>query len=310
MLLDTCPWLAEMRRHNRIYVAFDAAGEFFGQGRTIGGWPRWITKHFHNAKQHGLTAISVRNNVNHPENSSVLVPMLEFNLRLVAQLALHGDVNLDDELRAWWRRHFTGELPDGMREVFLSFEDVLEKTMYINGTNITEYNPDHGFPIKAVDVAPGYPCWHSEQFTRPGTPIPEIMCRMIPAHQQRSRPVAELRQEKLDALALCDRAMAKVRALSMAEADRAYFLTKLQQARDVAEAWLLTINVVHPLFQLVGEHHDQAMTDPRAALREALQKFLAHAEAMEKRWGTRFYRRFAPKMRQFAADIPGRLYHA
>jgi hypothetical protein len=308
MLLPTTPWLAEMRKHNRIYVGFDASGEFFGQGRTIGGWPRWIMKHFGAAKTHGLTGITVRSATIARDNSCLVVPMLEFNLRLVAQLAQHGAVDLAAEIRAWWRRHFSGELPDGMEEVFLSFEDYIEKALYINGTNITEYNPDHGFPRKAVDVAPGYPCWHSEQFTRPGTPIAEIMCRMIPPWGQKSRPVTELRQEKLDAIAICDTAMARIQAMTMDGEDREYFLCKLQQARDFAEAFLMTINVVHPLYQLVGEHYDQTMTDPRAALREELRKFLAHADAMESRWGPEFYRRFTPKMREFAADIPKTLY--
>jgi hypothetical protein len=43
-------------------------------------------------------------------------------------------------------------------------------------------------------------------------------------------------------------------------------------------------------------------------LREELKMFLAHAQAMESRWGPEFYRRFTPKMREFAADIPAKLY--
>jgi hypothetical protein len=308
MLLPTTPWLAEMKKKNRIYMGFDASGEFFGQGRTIGGWPRWITKHFNAAKEHGLSGITVRSSCIAKDNSCLVVPMLEFNLRLVSQLALHGTVDLDAEIKAWWKRHFSGELPDGMKEVFLSFEDYLEKAYYINGTNITEYNPDHGFSRKAVGVAPGYPCWHSEQFTKPGTPIAEIMCRMIPSSMHKSRPVQELRQEKLDAIAICDKATAKIKAMKMAEEDREYFLRKLQQARDFAEAFLLTINVVHPLYQLTGEHHDKSMTAPRVSLREELQKFLALAEAIEQRWGSEWYRRFTPKMREFATDIPEMLY--
>ena len=66
--------------------------------------------------------------------------------------------------------------------------------------------------------------------------------------------------------------------------------------------------VVHPLYQRVGDHHDRAMTDPRAALRKELKRFLAHADAMEGRWGPDFYRRFTPKMREFAADIPKKRY--
>ena len=306
--LPTTPWLAEMRKKNRIYMGFDASGEFFGQGRTIGGWPRWILKHFNAAREHGLTGISVRSSCIAKDNSCLVVPMLEFNLRLIAQLGLHGEVDLDAEIRAWWKRHFSGELPDGMKEVFLSFEDYIEKALYINGTNITEYNPDHGFHRKAVNVAPGYPCWHAEQFTRPGTPIAESMCRMIPPWGHKSRPIQELRQEKLDAIAICDRATAKIKTMKMAGEDREYFLRKLRQARDFAEAFLLTINVTHPLYQLTGEHHDKSMTDPRAALREELKKFSAHADAMEARWGPEFYRRFTPKMREFAADIPADLY--
>ncbi|MBI4027013.1 MAG: hypothetical protein HY360_18660 [Verrucomicrobia bacterium] len=306
--LDTCPWLAQMKKHNRIYMGFDASGEFFGQGRTIGGWPRWITKHFNAGKKHGLDAVSIRSSTIAKDNSCLVVPMLEFNLRVALQLALHGEVNLDAEIKAWWKRHFSGELPEGMKDVFLSFEDYIEKALYINGCNITEYNPDHGFSLKAVHVAPGYPCWHSEQFMRPGTPLAESMCRMIPPWGQKSRPVQELRQEKLDAIATCDNATAKVKAMKMAEEDRAYFLRKLQQARDFAEAYLLTINVVHPLYQLLGEHHDKTMTDPRSALREELRKFLAFADTMEERWGSEWYRRFVPKMREFAADIPPKLY--
>lgn len=308
MHLDSCPWLEEMSRHNRIYVAFDAAGEFFGQGRTVGGWPRWITKHFDHAKKFSPGAISVRNDVNHPENSSVLVPMLEFNLRLVADLAQYGEVDLDEELRAWWRRHFTGELPDGMKEIFVSFEDYLEKALYINGTNITEYNPDHGFSRKAIDVAPGYPVWHAEQFRPPGTPLDEIMCRMIPAWGHVARPVAELCQEKLDAIAICDHGLQRLEKIEMAASDRAYFARRIRQARDVAEAFLLTIDVSHALYQTYVEHFDRNLDNPRVALREALDNFLTHAEAMEARWGNEFYRRFTPKMREFAADIPEYLY--
>ena len=47
---------------------------------------------------------------------------------------------------------------------------------------------------------------------------------------------------------------------------------------------------------------------PRVALREELRKFLVFADAMEKRWGSEWYRRFVPKMREFAADIPTKLY--
>ena len=305
--LPTCPWLAQMKKHNRIYMGFDASGEFFGQGRTIGGWPRWITKHFQAGMKHGLEGISVRSSTIARDNACVVVPMLEFNLRLTSQLAMHGKVDLDDEIKAWWKRHFSGKLPDGMKEVFLSFEDYIEKALYINGCNITEYNPDHGFSRKAISVAPGYPCWHSEQFTRPGTPLAEIMCRMIPPWGQKSLSIQELRQEKIDAIAICDSATAKIKAMKMSDEDREYFLRKLHQARDFAEAYLLTINVVHPLYQLTGEHHDKTMTDPRAVLREELKKFLAFADTMEGRWGAEWYRRFAPKMREFAADIPGKL---
>jgi hypothetical protein len=308
MLLDTCPWIPEMRKHNRIYVAFDISGEFFGQGRTVGGWPRWITKHFREAQKHKITAISARNDTIAKDNSGFLVPMLEFNHRVLSQLARHGKVDIDVEMKGWWKSHFSGELPKGMKEVFLSFEDYIEKALYINGTNITEYNPDHGFPRKAIGVAKGYPCWHSEQFTRPGTPIAEIMCRMIPKWGHKSRPIAELRREKLDAIAICDRDIAKMKKMKMSEEDREYFVRRLQQARDFAEAFLHTIDVSYFLYQILGEHHDKSVANPGAALRDALAKFLAHADAMEQRWGPTFYRRFTPKMREFAADIPPKLY--
>jgi len=64
---------------------------------------------------------------------------------------------------------------------------------------------------------------------------------------------------------------------------------------------------VHPLYQLLGEHFDTAMTDPRAELRAALDEFLAHADLVDERWGAAFYRRLAPKMREFAADVPREL---
>ncbi len=94
----------------------------------------------------------------------------------------------------------------------------------------------------------------------------------------------------------------------MAEEDRGYFLRQLGKARDFAEAWLLTINVVYPLYQIVGEHHDRRLADPRAALRDALARFRAHADAIEQRWGDLWYRQFAPKMKQFADAIPEKLY--
>lgn len=306
--LPTTPWVPEMRRHNRAYVGFDASGEFFGQGRTVGGWPRWIGRHFAALKEHGLAAVTIRCDTLAPDNSCLLAPLLELNLRLVARLARDGEADLDALFAEWWRRHFSGELPDGMKDVVLSFEEYLEKALYINGTNITEYNPDHGFPRKAVDVAPGYPCWHAEQFTKPGTPIAESMCRMIPTWGHRSRPVQELRREKLDAIAICNRAMARLPTLKMDGDDRAFFLARVHQARDVAEAFLLTIDLVYPLYQLLGEPYDRGMADPKAALRKQVQVFLAHAAAMEQRWGPEFYRRFTPKMREFAADIPPALY--
>jgi hypothetical protein len=77
-----------------------------------------------------------------------------------------------------------------------------------------------------------------------------------------------------------------------------------------ATPWAAVAKVADPLSQLVGEHYEKSMANPRAVLREELQKFPAHAEAMEKRWGTRCYRRFTPKMRQFATDIPVKLYKA
>ncbi|NQU11726.1 hypothetical protein HQ590_13105, partial [bacterium] len=133
-------------------------------------------------------------------------------------------------------------------------------------------------------------------------------CRMIPPWGHQSRPAAELRQEKLDAIAIVDRALSAVGKMTMAEPDRTYFQTRLQQARDFAEAWLLTIEVVHPLYQIVGEHHDGSVADPRGALRDSLNRFRAHAEAIEQRWGAHWYRRFAPKMKEFAAAIPPELH--
>jgi hypothetical protein len=303
MHLPTTPWLAEMGRHNRIYVGFDAAGEFFGQARTVGGWPRWITTHFDAAKRHNLAAVSARSCVSNKENSAVLVPMLEFNLRLIADLARDGRVDLDQHIAAWWKRHFSGALPAGMKDVLLSFEAILEKMMYINGTNITEYNPDHGYPPKAITRTPGYPIWHSEQFAPPGTPIPEIMARMIPTWGHRVRPVEALRQEKRDALALCEEALGRLEGMQMAPEDRDYFTRAVRQAHDVSESWLHTINVVYALYQIMIEHHDKSMTDPRTELRVTLVKHKSQADAMETRWGPTFYRRFVPKMRAFAADI-------
>lgn len=308
MHLDTCHWLPEMRKRGNFYIAFDGSGEFFGQGRTIGGWPRWIMKHFANAKGPGLVGLSIRNNTLRKDNSCILLPMLELNLRVTAQLGLHGEVDLDAEIKAWWKRHFMGEIPDGMKEVLLSFEAILEKMMYLSGTNITEYNPDHGFPRKAMSVAPGYPCWHSEQFKQPGTPIPEIMCRMIPKWGQKVRPIAELRQEKLDPIRMCGEAKTKLAKMKMEDEDRQYFVRRLDQAIDFCQAFLHTIDVSYALYQITGEHWDKTMKDPRATLREELKKFLAHANAMEAKWGQDFYRRFTPKMREFAADIPEKLY--
>lgn len=166
MHLPTTPWLAEIRKHNRIYVGFDASGEFFGQGRTIGGWPRWITKHFNAAKEHDLTGITVRNNTIAKDNSCVLVPMLEFNLRLVAQLALNGEVDLDVELKSWWRRYFSGELPEGMSEVFLSCEDYIEKALYINGTKLMAPTLLSTTPTMVSHAKR----WMSRQDTRVGIP--------------------------------------------------------------------------------------------------------------------------------------------
>src|SRR5436190_22199461 len=141
--------------------------------------------------------------------------MLEFNLRLIADLARDGRADVDAQLAAWWTRHFSGALPAGMKEVFTSFEAILEKMLYLNGTNITEYNPDHGYPPKAITRTPGYPIWHSEQFAPVGTPIPEIMTRMIPPWGHRVRPVEDLRQEKRDAIALCDDALRRLVQMEM-----------------------------------------------------------------------------------------------
>jgi len=303
MHLPTTALLAEMARHNRIYVGFDGAGEFFGQGRTLGGHPRWLIKHFAESFKHKPVAISVRNNMIAKDNSCVVVPLLELNLRVIAQLALHGSVNLDDELRAWWPRHFSGNLPEDMKEIILSFEEWIEKALYINGVTITEFNPDHGFHRKAVNIAPGFPCWHSEQFTPPGTPMPRVMrSEQLPDWTQKSRPIAELRQEQLDAIAICDRALTKLPTLDMAAEDREYFIRRLRQARDFSHAFLLTVNIAYYLYQILAEHYDKTIADPRAALRAELEVFLAHADAMEERWGPRFYRNFTPKMREFAAD--------
>lgn len=126
---------------------------------------------------------------------------------------------------------------------------------------------------------------------------------MIRPWGHRSRHIEELRKEKLEAIAICDRAIAKLKTISMASEDRDYFVRRMQQARDFGIAYLLTINVVHALYQIVGEHHDKSIVDPRTTLREELNRFLAHADVMELHWGTEFYRRFAPKMREFAATF-------
>ena len=306
--LPTTPWLAEMANHNRIYVGFDVGGEFFGQGRTIAAWPHWITKHFEACLPHHPYAISVRSAVLSPESSTFMMPLLELNARLISQLAVHGEADFDGLVHQWWGNHFSGECPDGMSEVIQSFEAYIEKALYINGTNITDYNPDHSFPVKAVDIGPGIPVWHGEQFTRPGTPLSESMCRMIPPWGHQSRPVDVLRQEKCDAMAICDEALSRIGTMTMGEEDRAYFVTRLSQARDFAEAFLHTINVTHALYQIVGEHHDQSLSDPATALGAALQRFGAHADKMEERWGTTFYRQFVVKMRRFADDIPRDVY--
>jgi hypothetical protein len=300
-----------MGRKNRIYVGFDAAGEFFGQGRTIAGWPRWTEKHFNAAKQHkAFSAMTVRSSVSSKPTCCTLLPMLEFNLRHIATLAQDGSADLDRLISEWWSRHFSGKLPEGLKELFLSFEDIIGSALYINGTNVTDYYPDHSYSSKAITNTPGFPIWHSEQFAPVGTPIPEIMAVMIPDWGQRVRPVEDLREEKRRAMRLCDEALSRLAGIKMAIEDKEYFQRRIAQMRDVAEAFLGAIDITYPLYQILIEHHDKSLTDPKRALRDALHNVRSLADAIEGRWGSHFYRRMPEKMRSFADSVPAMYYNS
>lgn len=116
-------------------------------------------------------------------------------------LALHGEVDLDAEIRAWWKRHFSGELPDGVKEVFLSFEDFIEKALYINGTNITEYNPDPRFSAQGGQCRARLPGLARGTIYETGHAHRRDHVPHDPAGGHKWRPAQELRQEKLDAIA-------------------------------------------------------------------------------------------------------------
>ena len=98
--LPTSPWLAKMRAHNRIYVGFDAAGEYFGKGKVLGPWPNWMIRHFTGAKAFEPAGVTVRTEIWSRGISAFASPFLELNVRTFARLAAHGEINLDAELES------------------------------------------------------------------------------------------------------------------------------------------------------------------------------------------------------------------
>ncbi|OGV68166.1 MAG: hypothetical protein A2498_14920 [Lentisphaerae bacterium RIFOXYC12_FULL_60_16] len=298
--LPTTPWLDKMSRHNRIYLGFDSAGEFFGKGRVLGLWPKWIVKHFMNAKAFGLMAVTTRTEVFSRGLSAFASPFLDLNLRTVMTLAHDGEIDLDRILEAWWQAHFDGPWSPELKELILRFEPLVGQILHANGAGFT--NSSIAFPENIL--LPGGKTIFFDQFAKAGTRFDSTTYPMAPEEGRSVKPFATLRQEKLDGMAQCDDAVVRLGGLGLPDRTHHLLETRFLQAKDVALAHLYQLEAGHALFQQIGDYNDGTLANPKATLTETLKLIRAHADTMEGRWGSAFYDGFTGRMRQFADSVP------
>jgi len=298
--LPTTPWLDKMRAHNRIYVGFDAAGEYFGKGKVLGVWPNWMIRHFTDAKAFTPTCVTVRTEIWSRGISAFASPFLELNVRTLMTLAIQGEIDLDAELEAWWRDHFDGPWSPGVKELILRLESLQANITHINYSGCT--NSSTAFP-GSILLANGKVAFF-EQFAEPGARFDAIPANWRLKAGDTVKPFAVLRQEKLDGMALCEDAVEKLEHLGLPEETRRLLETRFLQARDVAGAYLYLLDAAHALNEQIGEYRDNTLPDPKAALREALRHLRALADDMDARWGASFYDEFTLAMRTSAVSIP------
>jgi len=300
MFLPTTPWLEQMRAHNRFYVGFDAAGEYFGKGKVLGVWPHWMIRHFSDAQPHGPSCITVRTEVWAKSISSFVSPFLELNVRTLMKLAMQGAIDFDAELEAWWRDHFDGPWSPGVKELILRLEALQEHILHINRCGCTNSST----PFPPTVLLPNGKVAYFEQFAEPGSTFDAIPANWRLKAGKTVKPFAALRQEKLDGIALCDDAVEKLPCLDLPVETRGMLETRFMQARDVACAYLHLLDAAHALNEQVGDYRDNTLADPKDALQGALRQLAAQADAMDARWGTSFYDHITGFMRACASSVP------
>ena len=143
-----------------------------------------------------------------------------------------------------------------------------------------------------------------EQFAEPGTRFDSMPDNWMLRAGETVKPFAVLRQEKLDGMALCVDAVAKLSKLGLPGETRLLWEDRFLQARDVACAYLHLLDAAPALNQQVGAYGDGTLADPKATLREAIRHLLTLADEMDERWGASFYDQFTASMRTCAASVP------
>lgn len=294
--LDTTPWVPEMKKNNPFYISFDVAGEFFGKGVMLGGWPGWITKHFANIREHRPDILCCRTAL--PKYSSFASALTRINLQIIGGLGHNGTVDIDAELEEWWGREFSGEWCDELKEMITTtMEPAIGMIFHINGVGMTNlaglYN---SIWVNEAEKK----VWFWEQWAEPGTPID---FSMVPEFGRETRPFAELQEEKRNGIALCENAIATIERLELPEDTCRFFVTRFRQAVDVANGFLHMMRAAYAMHQLAVNHYDETIADPAAMLTGAQASVREQADAMTERWGPDFFERIADQMRAFADSI-------
>ncbi len=296
--LDTTPFLSEMSKNNRIYVSFDAAGEFFGKGEMLGPWINWIEKHFKNAKKYRPYAISCRSAVNDPSTSAFVNPLTEMNLVAVGILGKYGNINIEKELEKWWNTHFSGKWDSRFIKVINLMEQAIGKILYLNGaqmTNLAGADPNIWVDKEKNKV------WFWEQWAEPGTPI---NLPMTPECGSKTKPVNQIKEEKKQGIELCRECIEIIEKMHLPDDTHRFFKERLQQAIDVADTFIDVIDAAYALYQIKFNHYDKKLKNPEKVLSRAKKAIYKHAEGIERRWGSTFFTGFPEAMRKLADSIP------
>jgi hypothetical protein len=126
---------------------------------------------------------------------------------------------------------------------------------------------------------------------------------MVPECGRKTRPFAELQEEKRTGIALCENAIATIERLDLPEETSRFFVSRFRQAVDMANGFLHMMGAAYAMHQLAVNHYDETIADPAAMLVSAQAAVRQHADAMTERWGPDFFERIADQMRQFADSI-------